>query len=726
VDAHGRLPQADPERDVEVSVTAADDQVTRGDSATGTLTIDNFSPLAATDVTIEVSGDSLDFAKDEFSVDQLGGDSSTTVDLEAEVAPDSPMGPRDVDVVVSFTAGGKQYSVNEKLPWVTVVSGVDLDQVKADALADPDGLTATRITAVVKNSGGHPVSGRLVAARAGWTTTASEPVTIPAGGSAPVSAIATPRGHLVTPSTTVDVAFVDDDVELARDTARVAVSLTTPPAESVDHVDFGDTASEGAHAIQASSSSGTSSEAGLTRRYAHSQFPGSWFSAAVDVPRGQAFALRLRETFDGAKTKEFTLYADDVLVGRYEVPRTDGGNGWLAHQIIVDSDEVMAQTGDGTVRLKFEFPTDAAAGHFDPSIADAWIVEVPDADGPAVEAEISQAGDDGWHGAGAALTLSSQDGATIRYRIGAGGWTDYATAVPLAEGTATIQLQARATDGTLGPIGTLAPKIDATTPASSASVDRERAVTITGEDLLSGVASIEYRLDEGDWQAYGKPVVLDDSAHRIGYRATDRAGNTSSVKTLDVTAAPIPVPGPAPRATTAPTISGTTQVGRVLRTTDGTWDQQGVTHTRQWLRNGRPVAGATASTYRVRTADVGARITVMVTAAKPGHTTGSATSARTRAIRAAVSRTRVTVDRRTLSPGQRLRVTTQVTAPGLSPTGRVDIYYRGKKVRTVTLRKGKITTAFRPTVRGKHALKIVYRGSRGIDGSRREITIRIR
>ncbi|AWB92107.1 alpha-L-rhamnosidase [Aeromicrobium chenweiae] len=883
------MPQADPERDVEASLSTAKDQVNRGDSATGKLTIDNFSPVDVSDVTVKVSGDSLRFTKDEFTVGRLSGDSSTSVDLEAEVAQKSPMGARDVTVTVSFSADGQQYSVTEKLPWITVVSGVDIEQVVAGGLTDPDGLTTTEITAEVTNSTSHPVSGRLVADRAGWATKASKSVTIPAGGSVQVTATVTPRRHVVTPSTAFDVVFVDDDVELAREGARVAASLTTPPAASVDHVDFGNNASETAHALQAASTSGTSSEAGLTRRYAHSQYPGSWFSAEVVVPKGQAFALRLRETFDGAKTKEFNLYADDVLVGRYEVPRTQTGNGWLAHQIIVDDPAVMAATADGKARLKFEFPKDARAGNFDPSIADAWVIEVPSADGPAVKAEVSKAGQDGWHGAGAALTLSSQDGATIRYRVGTGAWTDYTAAVPLAEGSGTVEFQARASDGLLGPIGVLTPKVDTTKPLASASVDEDRTVTITGEDLLSGVSTIEYRVDKGDWQVYAKPFALNGSAHQVtyratdlagnvgdeqvldvpagpleavvtadvskagkdgwhgagatmtltaaaaddeedvtiryrvdggswseytgpveldeglalveyqavsgdrtgvigstavkvdatvpavkvvvddtrqlslaatdalsgvdtveyrvaggewatytapvslskaaqtvAYRATDLAGNTSAVRTVDVTAAPAPVPGPAPRVKKAPVVKGTLKAGRVLRTTKGAWDLKGLTYSRQWMRNGRAISGATATTYRLRTTDVGARISVKVTAAKSGHRNGSATTARTGKIRAASSRTALKANRRTLAPGQRLKVTTTVTSPGLRPGGRVQFYYRGKKVRTVTLKNGKVTTSFRPRVRGKHTLKAVYRGVKGIDGSRKSVTIRIR
>lgn len=877
------LPQSDPERDVEATITADQAQLNRGDASTGELTVDNTSPVAASDVKVELSGDSLTFDADKLTVGDLAGDSSKVVKIKGDVALDAPMGTLDVDVKVSFTAGGQQYSVTETLPWVTVVSGATIGQVQMSPLADADGSTTSEVTAVVSNSSALPVKGKLVVDRPGWSA-ASEVVTVPARGSAVVKATVTARGHVVTPNMSIDVAFVDGEVELARGKGTLATSLTLPPAAFVEHVDFGNSQSEAAHGIQAAPNSGANSEAGFTRRYAHSQYPGSWFSAQFDVPKGRAFALRLRETFDGAKTKEFNLYADDVFVGRYTVPRTATGNGVIAHQLIVDDPKVLAVTADGTARLKFEFPVNATAGHFDPSIADAWVLELPSAEGPKVTAEVSKEGEDGWHGPGAALTLTSQDGASIRYRIGSGAWTTYAEPVALTEGTSTIQLQAAAADGALGLVTTTTVKVDTTKPVASAAVDENRKVSVTAEDLLAGVSTVEYRLGDGDWQAYDEPFVLDGEAHDVSYRATDLAGNVSdegllkvpagpldavvdatvsdagkagwhgadaevtlkasaddvairyrvgegewigyeapfaldegmalvefqavkgerlgvvgslavkvdatvptvtaavggdrrvtvtavdelsgvdtiefrlddeewtaytgpfsvdakghsvqyrstdvasnasSVKTLEVKAAD-PGPKPAPVATKPPAVSGKLQVGKVVTAQNGSWNTTGLAFGYRWLRDGRPISGATSRSYRVQTAEAGSRISVQVVATKSGHAPGAATSARTAKVKAATSKTSVKVSRKTLKPGQSLRVTTTVKSSGLKPGGRVDFYYRGKKVRSATLKNGKVTQTFRPRVKGKHTLRVVYRGVKGIDSSQKSVSIRIR
>jgi hypothetical protein len=67
--------------------------------------------------------------------------------------------------------------------------------------------------------------------------------------------------------------------------------------------------------------------------------------------------------------------------------------------------------------------------------------------------------------------------------------------------------------------------------------------------------------------------------------------------------------------TVAPVISGFNYVGYPLTTTNGTWTGiTPVSYTYQWKRNGSNISGATASLYTPVTADLGATITVTVTA----------------------------------------------------------------------------------------------------------------
>lgn len=69
-------------------------------------------------------------------------------------------------------------------------------------------------------------------------------------------------------------------------------------------------------------------------------------------------------------------------------------------------------------------------------------------------------------------------------------------------------------------------------------------------------------------------------------------------------------------ATPTPTVSGTVTSGQVLTAVPGTWGPAPVTLLYQWSNGGIAIAGATAATYSVRAADVGATLTVTVTGTK--------------------------------------------------------------------------------------------------------------
>jgi surface antigen len=77
--------------------------------------------------------------------------------------------------------------------------------------------------------------------------------------------------------------------------------------------------------------------------------------------------------------------------------------------------------------------------------------------------------------------------------------------------------------------------------------------------------------------------------------------------------------------TGVPTLSGTPQVGKKLKTTHGTWIGTKLTYRYQWLANGKPIAGATKRAFTPGAGQVGKRIRAKVTATKSG---AHATSAR--------------------------------------------------------------------------------------------------
>ena len=88
-----------------------------------------------------------------------------------------------------------------------------------------------------------------------------------------------------------------------------------------------------------------------------------------------------------------------------------------------------------------------------------------------------------------------------------------------------------------------------------------------------------------------------------------------------------------PANSVLPSISGTKTVGSTLTAVDGTWSGS-PTLTRQWLRNGVVIAGATAATYVLVAGDAGKQISVKVKAVNAGGTI-YATSAETVEIAAA-------------------------------------------------------------------------------------------
>ncbi|WP_109508646.1 family 78 glycoside hydrolase catalytic domain [Nocardioides speluncae] len=231
-----------------------------------------------------------------------------------------------------------------------------------------DGGETATVTATLHNRTGVAQSGELTATLpAGWAAVEPAVYDLAPGETADVPLeIAVPL-TVAAGAASVTVATGSTAAEQAL--ATVSVALPTPPAAVTDHVDLGNGASETAHRLTASQHSGTNVEAGLTRRYTHSSFPGGWFEVDVAVPTDGRFLVRLIETFDGAKRKTYDVELDDAVVHSVDLPRAQGGQGTIVHQFVV---EPSAATADGTVRLRFR---DTGAD-YDPSVADLWVVPV--------------------------------------------------------------------------------------------------------------------------------------------------------------------------------------------------------------------------------------------------------------------------------------------------------------------------------------------------------------
>jgi len=125
-------------------------------------------------------------------------------------------------------------------------------------------------------------------------------------------------------------------------------------------------------------------------------------------------------------------------------------------------------------------------------------------------------------------------------------------------------------------------------------------------------------------------LVAADEGQTMRFRVTGVNADGATQARSDATA--VVTSNQGPRNTARPTITGDPQVGETLTANDGTWTANPTSFAYQWQRCDIDaivcgnVPGATGKTYGARTADVGFRVRVEVTARNSAGT-GSATSA---------------------------------------------------------------------------------------------------
>ncbi len=593
---------------------------------------------------------------------------------------------------------------------------------------------------------------------AGWRSVSSSDVLVAAGAQVMVKVpVVVPLDRVSPESVAADVVVRRAGVTLAQRSVDLALDLPRPPAaaDQVDHVDFGDTTSENAHALEKSASSGTNTEAGLTRRYANSGTPGSWFSAEVTVPAGEPFVLRNVETYSGPYTKKYDIYVDGVLVREHVLPRAEGGEGWKVYDFPVTDPAALAEAADGKVRVRYEYRlgTRASDGFFDPSIADLWVLPLPeDTRAPDVSAVVTagRAGDNGWWRSGVTVgvqAVDNRDAAPSVEASQAGGWSAYTAPIDVTgDGKRDVGFRATDAAGNTSPDGALPVWIDTTAPQTTVAVTRGAGVEgadsatlgFTATDATSGVATTAYRVDGGAWRTVGAApaTVTGFGTHQVEFASTDVAGNPEPMRTETVVLADVDEV----TAVVAPQVSGTPVVGSTLTATSGSWNTKGLGFAYQWLRDGSPVAGATGTSYGLAPGDVGTRLAVRVTATKAGKAPGVATSSSTAPVTAAPvttppptpptgkadSRTVVRTSGKKFRQGQRFTVTVVVRSTPRA-TGKVRIRVDGQVVKRVSLRRGKSVVKLRITRKGKHRIVADYLGSDLVaDSASKARTIRIR
>ncbi|MFE7447660.1 OmpL47-type beta-barrel domain-containing protein [Streptomyces chartreusis] len=229
---------------------------------------------------------------------------------------------------------------------------------------------------------------------------------------------------------------------------------------------------------------------------------------------------------------------------------------------------VVDQVGDHKIRYRAL----DKAGNVSAEKSATFTVVAPQSDdttAPETSATVSgEQNPDGTYVAMATVTVSASDTGTgvntIEYAIGSGAWQPYTAPVMVHEvGAHTVRYRATDKAGNVAAEKNVqftvvaAPQPDTTAPVTGVTVEGAKnssgayignakvTVTATDEHHGSGVDRIEYSIDGGPYLAYTAPVVVDRAGtHTLGYRATDKAGNTSAARTVTFTVVSSEVPAP--------------------------------------------------------------------------------------------------------------------------------------------------------------------------------------
>ncbi len=250
-------------------------------------------------------------------------------------------------------------------------------------------------------------------------------------------------------------------------------------------------------------------------------------------------------------------------VDRVEYAVGDEG-AWLPYTTPV----VVDQVGDHKIRYRAL----DKAGNVSAEKSVSFTVVAPQSDdttAPETSATVSgEQNPDGTYVAMATVTVSASDTGTgvntIEYAIGSGAWQPYTAPVMVHEvGSHTVRYRATDKAGNVAAEKNVqftvvaAPQPDKTAPVTGVTVEGAKnssgayignakvTVTATDEHHGSGVDRIEYSIDGGPYLAYTAPVVVDRAGtHTLGYRATDKAGNTSAARTVTFAVVSSEVPAP--------------------------------------------------------------------------------------------------------------------------------------------------------------------------------------
>ena len=245
-------------------------------------------------------------------------------------------------------------------------------------------------------------------------------------------------------------------------------------------------------------------------------------------------------------------YVDSATV---TLSATDAGTGVASVEYSLDGGAFAPYTTPVVVNTPGEhmlhYRATDNSGNVSPEGMAGFTVVEQDTTVPTVSGQVTGEQDpDGNYLGSAVVTITAADEgsgvASIEYSVDGAAFVPYTEPLQIdAPGEHTVAFRATDVAGNVSEEGSVsftvvdAPGEDTTPPSVSSVVSGSQdanwnyldsaTLTIEALDVDSGVASVEYKLDDGDWTAYTEPVVVDTpGTHTVAYRATDNAGNVSA------------------------------------------------------------------------------------------------------------------------------------------------------------------------------------------------------
>lgn len=431
-------------------------------------------------------------------------------------------------------------------------------------------------------------------------------------------------------------------------------------------------------------------------------------------------------TFDQV-TRELDATATDATSKVSTIERRDAGGDW-------EPFDGPVTLGDGATTVDFR-ATDKAG-----NVSTTVTLSVPaalTASATVVPGEPDGAA--GWYVTRPQVTLAQGGGAgsaTLEYSLDGGSWTAYAGPIEVTDGER--ELRYRAADGDVtGMIRALALTVDTTKPTvnTPAFDSPSRTVSVTATDATSTIERIEQRVGDGDWATYAGPVEVGDDATTVDFRAFDKAGNQSTVRTIEI---PDRQSTPTVTLTLSPSSRTYGKAAKAIVTVPVPTGAPIATGTVTVRVDGKPLApvalkAGQATVTLPSTVSVG-KHTITATysgdgATKPGTSAGK--SLTVKKAKPSVSIKLNTSKAKVKKTHIKVTVKASVAGTTIKPTGRLYVRVNGKTVKKVTLsagRKGKITITL-PKLRKKGTVRIGVKlnGSKtllAVNSARKKVKVR--